>query len=97
MKAHEVNELQSLAALEALGLLDDTEKRTFSSLLLEHEEARAALIGFERTASVLATMAPAKQPPSALHERLIGQIPGRSARKAELNIAPGLLLVFAAH
>ena len=97
MKAHKINDLQSLAALQALGLLDDAEKQTFDSLLPEQEEARAALIRFERTASMLAAMAPEKQPPSELRECLLRQISGSGAHQAELNIAPGLLLVFAEH
>ena len=97
MKLHKINELQSLAALQALGLLNDTEKQTLDSLLLGQEEARAALIRFERTASMLAAMAPEKQPPSALRECLLTQISGSGAQQAELNIAPGLLLVFAEH
>jgi quercetin dioxygenase-like cupin family protein len=97
MKVHKINELQGLAALQALGILDDKEKQTFDLLLLEQEEARAALIRFERTASMLATMAPEKQPPSALRERLLRQISRSSEKQADLNIAPGILLVFAEH
>lgn len=89
VKVHKINELQSLAALQALDLLDATEKQAFDSLLLEQEEAR--------TASMLAAIAPEKQPPSALRECLLRQISGSGAQQAELNIAPGLLLVFAEH
>ena len=97
MKANKINELQNLAALQALGLLDETEKQTFDALLPEQEEAGAALIKFKRTASMLAAMAPEKQPPAALRESLLRQISGNGAQQAELNIAPGLLLVFAEH
>jgi quercetin dioxygenase-like cupin family protein len=97
MKVHKINELQSLAALQALGLLDDTEKQTFDSLLAEQEEARAALIRFERTAPMLTALAPEKQPPSALRECLLRQVSGSGLQQAEMNIAPGLLLVFAEH
>ena len=97
MKAHKINELQSLAALQALGLLDDTEEQTFASLLPEQQEAQTALVNFERTASMLAAMAPEKQPPSELRACLLRQISGSDAQQAELNIAPGLLLVFAEH
>lgn len=97
MKADNNNELQNLAALQTLGLLDAIEKQTFDVLLREQKAARAALIRFERTASMLAALAPEKQPPSALRESLLGQISGCGAQQAELNIAPGLLLVFAEH
>lgn len=97
MKVHKINELQSLAALQALGLLDDTEKQTFDSLLAEQEETRAALIKFERTAPMLAALAPEKQPPTALRECLLRQVSGSGLQQAKMNIAPGLLLVFAEH
>jgi len=97
MKADKINELQNLAALQSLGLLDNIEKQTFDVLLREQEEARAALIKFEHTASMLAAIAPEKQPPSALRESLLKQISDSGTPQAELNIAPGLLLVFAEH
>ncbi|MDD5322426.1 MAG: cupin domain-containing protein [Methylococcales bacterium] len=97
MKVHKINELQSLAALQALGILDDTEKQTFDSLLAEQEETRAALIKFERTAPMLAALAPEKQPPTALRECLLRQVSGSGLQQAKMNIAPGLLLVFAEH
>jgi len=93
-----IDELQTTAALHALDLLEGMERQAFESLAQENDEARDARAEFGRVAFALTQVAPSKTPSPELRERLLAQIRSDAApkpRPAELELAPGLRLVFA--
>jgi quercetin dioxygenase-like cupin family protein len=82
-----VNHLQELAALHALGALEGEDERTFLALLETDAKARAELGSFRSVTEALARSLPSRTPSSGLRERILGEAQRRSAEsQAVANI-----------
>lgn len=91
----ESDELETLAALNALGLLDEAERLAFESLAEAGGEAHRLAQRSGKTAEALLEAARPLQPPPALRERLLARLPGatQASRTGETVLEPGILLV----
>lgn len=90
------DELESVAVLHALGLLEEAERREFESLAEADGEVKALASKHGRTAAVLLEAANPRRPAPALRERLLARLPGaaqQASRPGEILLGPGILLV----
>ena len=67
-------ELQELAALRALGVLEPSDAARLGASVAHDPEARAEVAALADAAAALAHTAPVQTPPPALRERLLAQI-----------------------
>ena len=89
-------ELQELAALYALGLLEETQRPAFESRLAEDREAAALALKYRQASEALLESVPAVTPPPGVRERLLARLPGgsgESLKPEEFFLSPGILLV----
>lgn len=75
------DELQQLAALEALGLLEDAEASALRARLERDPAAVAELARFREVAAQLAASTPAPTPGSAVRERILARVRQTPQRK----------------
>jgi anti-sigma-K factor RskA len=71
--------LEELAALQALGLLDEKEKRELFEVMQRHAEINGMTKDFAETASLLAYQAPQIEPPPDLRSEIMRQLPARGS------------------
>jgi anti-sigma-K factor RskA len=69
------NQIEEMAALQALGLLDEAGLKTLLTAARRDEEVAGMVDSFEQTASWLAYDAPQVAPPPALRRELLRQLP----------------------
>ena len=84
-------ELQELAALRALGVLEPSETARLDAAIAHDPDARAEVAAITDAAAALARLAPAKTPPPALRERLLAQIahtPQAGPSRAQSAVPP---------
>lgn len=89
------DDLPTLAALHALGLLEGPEQSTFEALAATDGEAQALASRHGQTAAALLEAASPAPPPPALREQLLARLSGaaQAAQPAEIVLEPGILLV----
>jgi anti-sigma factor ChrR (cupin superfamily) len=89
------DELQTLAALNALGLLDKTEQEAFARLTEADRAAQAWAERHTQTASALLEAARPQAPSPALRERMLALLPNVAATAGigESELAPGIMIV----
>ncbi len=89
------DDLPTLAALHALGLLEEPEQSAFESQARTDGAAQALAAKHGQTAAALLEAASPMPPPPALRERLLARLPGAAqpAQSAEMVLEPGILLV----
>lgn len=91
------DDFHTLAALDALDLLDGAERYSFESALEQGGDAMALLARYQRTAVDLLELVSPKAPPASVRERLLARLPGGAGDKAsppdEFALGPGILLV----
>lgn len=75
---------EELAALHALGLLEDAERTAFESEIARDPALRVLVDELAGTAAALALAAPPAEPPAALKERILGSV----AAEERANPAP---------
>ncbi len=65
---------EELAALHALGLLDGGERNAFESELAGNRELRASVAAFAGSSAALALVAPPREPPAGLKDRILAAV-----------------------
>ncbi|MDD5036886.1 MAG: cupin domain-containing protein [Methylococcaceae bacterium] len=96
MSPSEPEELQELAALYALGLLEESARRAFESRMKVDSEAESLVSRFGDIATSLLEVIPSKTPPPSLRERLLSRLPAEAKESplpAEVLLGQGILLV----
>lgn len=96
MSVTDPDQLQELAALYALGLLEGEEMSAFESSLAAAEQANALALAYRQATEALLDAVPAKAPPAGLRSRLLARLPGAAQQApaaGEIVLGPGILLV----
>jgi quercetin dioxygenase-like cupin family protein len=95
MNTFPADELENLAALAALDLLDEAELTAFESMAENDAEAQALLSRHRQTAAMLLDAAKPLQPPPILRDRLLARLPGaaQTVRPNEFSLQPGIWIV----
>lgn len=95
MNTFPADELETLAALAALDLLDEAERAGFASLAEQDAEAEALLARHRQTAEALLDAVRPLQPPPRLRDRLLARLPGsaQANRSGEFPLQPGIWIV----
>ncbi len=88
--------LEELAALHALGLLDEAGQKELWQIVGDDARGEQTLRDFAETAASLVHDAPAVQPPPTLKREILHQLPGRSATSRVSPFTPWLPYAIAA-
>ena len=78
-------ELQELAALRALGVLEPSDAARLGASVAHDPEARAEVAALADAAAALAHTAPVQTPPPALRERLLAQTDPHAPPRFRVN------------